>query len=185
MVRARPASAFAYDRGSMTGAHLAQLLLDRVGVPEHLCAAQPDSRWQGDHGSGMEPCVLTLLKTAIELKYGSWRLEGSRIEMSRRVLCFPTPPAQPLTFPPQSDPTTFAAWSFIPKWTAKVAQGRRRSNRSGIARETRARSACSIALSSRRSPASRSSRGLQQRADRTVRNHRGALDRFLLEKLLG
>lgn len=92
----------AYDQGSMTGAHLAQLLLDRSGF-QGLFALRSLIR-DGKATTDQEwiPAMLTLLKAAIGLKYGEWRMEEATQNISQSPLFFQLPPAQPLTFPPQS-----------------------------------------------------------------------------------
>ena len=94
----------AYDQGSMTGAHLAQLLLDRSGFQSIFALRSLIRDGKATTDQEWNPVFLTLLKTAIELKYGSWRIEEAAQNVSQSPLFFQLPPAQPLTFPPQSDP---------------------------------------------------------------------------------
>lgn len=116
----------AYDQGSMTGAHLAQLLLDRSGF-QGLFALRSLIR-DGKATTDQEwiPAMLTLLKAAIGLKYGEWRMEEATQNISQSPLFFQLPPAQPLTFPPQSSASDAPSLNVftrvdLQKWRKVVA----------------------------------------------------------------
>lgn len=94
----------AYDKGAMTGAHLAQLLLDRNGFQSLFALrslirdgkATTDQEWQ--------PAQLALLKAVLQRKYGAWRMEEAAQNISQSPVFFQLPAAPQITFPPQSAP---------------------------------------------------------------------------------
>ena len=63
--------------------------------------------------------MLTLLKAAIGLKYGEWRMEEATQNISQSPLSSSSPPAQPLTFPPQSSASDAPISSSSPGWICR------------------------------------------------------------------
>ena len=92
----------AYDKGAMTGAHLAQLMLDRNGFQSLFALrslirdgkATTDQEWQ--------PTQLALLKAVLQRKYGAWRIEEAAQNISQSPVFFQLPAVPAITFPPQA-----------------------------------------------------------------------------------
>ena len=91
----------------------------------------------------MEPCASDPAQTAIELKYGSWRIEEAARMSLQRSACFSNFTGAALTFPPQRPRRHPRPSQSIPKWTvksgAKVVADRIDQNRSET-RDERCRS---------------------------------------------
>lgn len=110
----------AYDKGTMSGAHLGQLLLDRNGF-QGIFALRSLIR-DGKVATDQEwtPVLNGLLKTELQRQYGAWRTEEASAGISLSPVFFRLPAPQALTFPPQAstddDPAPLFTKAELQRW---------------------------------------------------------------------